>query len=322
MTLINRENCINSICFALSALETYIKGQAKFNLVSSNVVAESFYAIFFNALYELNLQNLNLVEHNAKSIDLIDDTQNEIVQVTSNNRKNKLLETLKGCDTPKYKGYHLRMIIIARSGNSMKSAKIGKPAHINFNQDCDVVDLEQIKREISLSTITIDKLIVLNDIVTKNIGVILKPENKPSHLRMIIDLLAKQEMESECQETYSMDFDIREKIQFNNLMERLPHIKDIATYETMLINAFNEYDKFAKYKSQYIVAAVRRIQTTAPSSLDGVGLYDYIISELLKKFEEVSGDSLPQEELAFYADLLVVYAFVNCKIFKSPKLKI
>lgn len=322
MILANRENYINSICFALSTLETYVKGQASFNLVSPNVVSEAFYAIFLNVLYEINFENLNLVEQNAKSIDLIDVGHREIAQVTSNNRKSKLVETLKGCDIPKYKGYRLRMIIIARSGNSMKSAKIEKLKYIRFDQETDVVDLDRIKKEISLSSISIDKLILLNDIVTKNLGVILKPINAPSHLRTIIDLLAKQEMASAYDASYSMDFDIQEKVQFNNLMERMRHIKDMASYESMLINAFNEYDKLAQYKSQYVVAAVRRIQATAPSLLDGVELYDYIISELLKKIVEAAGDAVPREELVFYADLLVVYSFVNCKIFKSPKLKI
>lgn len=320
MALINRENCINSINFALSALATYIKEQAKYNLTSPNIVSESFYAIFFNAWYDCELQNLNLFAPNAKAIDLIDVKRKIIVQVTSNNRKKKLKDTLKGCDIPKYEGYHFKMVVIARSGNSMKSAKIDPLKYIKFNQENDVVDLELIQKEVALSNASIDKLTTINEIVTKNIGVILRPIETSSHLQLVIEKLAQQEMESEYDANYKMGFDVEEKIQFNNLLERKAHISDTASYEGMLRNAFKDYDRFAKNKSQYVVRLVRRIQQLAPAEYDGVRLYDYIIKNLLEKMIDVSGETVPHDELEFYADLLVVYAFVNCKIFSYPVL--
>ncbi len=102
--VMNRAQHIDYITKKLSILATEIELRGKLNLLDLHLHAENFYSHFFNELFGWDLSNLNVVDPNATAIDLIDDKNKIVVQVSSTATKSKI-ETALGKDLSKYSTY-------------------------------------------------------------------------------------------------------------------------------------------------------------------------------------------------------------------------
>ena len=143
----NRETAINSIIDHLSILQVEVEIRSKVNLQDINVHAEQFYKILLNLIYSYSLENINISEQNAAVIDLACTTNRVAIQVTSNNKKDKITETVYSfCNKELYKKYdRLIMLIIKTKTSRQDSITVG---NFTFDLDKDVIDIPELVRSI------------------------------------------------------------------------------------------------------------------------------------------------------------------------------
>jgi tetratricopeptide (TPR) repeat protein len=91
--MLTREPLIDHITGILSRLESYLKLKSAQNLNDSAVLAEDVCKGLLNRLYGYNLTNLNVEEPNAPAVDLVDCKRRLAVQVTVNNKTEKIRKT-------------------------------------------------------------------------------------------------------------------------------------------------------------------------------------------------------------------------------------
>tara|TARA_R110000787_G_scaffold129066_3_gene240865 strand:- start:143 stop:1096 length:954 start_codon:yes stop_codon:yes gene_type:complete len=139
----NRETIIKNIIGHLAVLKTEVGLRSKVNLQDINVNAEPFYKILLNDILELNLENINIVEQNAAVIDLVDKKNKIAIQVTSNNSKKKITETVEAFNKKElYKEYDVLKILIIK--DKTKRNDVLKYDNFSFDMDDDVIDVNYI----------------------------------------------------------------------------------------------------------------------------------------------------------------------------------
>ncbi len=85
-----RQEYFNGIEKRLNWQLLRVKSRAKQNILDLNIFSETFFKDLLNLVYDLNLTNLNNKSKNAKAIDLLDDTNKVVFQVTSKTDKSKI----------------------------------------------------------------------------------------------------------------------------------------------------------------------------------------------------------------------------------------
>ncbi|HBP7188625.1 TPA: SMEK domain-containing protein, partial [Salmonella enterica subsp. enterica serovar Infantis] len=81
--MLQRKDNIDKISTKLAILAHKVELNTSLNLMDLNIHAEYFFCELLNMIYDISLVNLNSINANAKSIDLIDETKRLAIQVTS-----------------------------------------------------------------------------------------------------------------------------------------------------------------------------------------------------------------------------------------------
>ncbi len=143
----NRESIIKNIISHFAVLKEEVKLRSKVNLQDINVHGEQFYKILLNDIFGYELQNMNIVEQNAAVIDLGDKTNKIAIQVTSNNTKDKIRETVAAFNKKKlYKQYDELKIFIIK--DKIKRDDIIEYDEFSFDMNDDVIDVDFILKKI------------------------------------------------------------------------------------------------------------------------------------------------------------------------------
>ncbi len=79
----NRAYYFNFIEYKLCTLATRIEIRGKLNILDLNLHSENFYMNFCNELFGWQLKNMNAIKQNVEAIDLIDKSNQIIIQVSS-----------------------------------------------------------------------------------------------------------------------------------------------------------------------------------------------------------------------------------------------
>ena len=95
MASLQREQYINDILNRLSELASNMQLRSKMNLLDLHVISEDFYAGLLNMVFGWKLTNANALQQNAPGIDLVDDTNCILVQVTGTSSKSKIEHSLE-----------------------------------------------------------------------------------------------------------------------------------------------------------------------------------------------------------------------------------
>ena len=143
----NDQYYFNNIRDKLAMFISTVKSDNSVNLQSLNIHAEQFYVEFLNKLFDWNLRNANEIRKNAKGIDLIDQNNKIIAQVSSRATHEKVQSSLDKIDQAKYDGYHFVFIAITeRIPNYRKPFRV--PNSIEFDWKCDMFSAMQIQDRI------------------------------------------------------------------------------------------------------------------------------------------------------------------------------
>lgn len=110
-------------------------------------------------------------------------------------------------------------------------------------------------------------------------------------------------------------------MEFNNLIDVRNIIDDNKIYYTKLDTIYSEFDKQGQNKSFSVFKQIRRFYFEYKNKgLSSSEIFHKIIEKLISFVSESNNyQELSFEELSCCIDIIVVDAFIRCKIFENPK---
>ena len=316
----NRTRYYNYIEEKLNFLAYRIETRGKVNLLDLNIHSETFFAELFNILYDYNLVNLNCIKQNAEGIDLIDTKNKIVIQVSATCTKEKIENSLNEGIYLFYKDYNFKFISISKEvSNKLRITKFENPYNLIFNSQEDILDSTTLLRYIL--NLEIDKQKILFEFIKKELGEEINTVKVDSNLAEIINVLAKEDLDLKNTKINTTTFVIEDKINYNNLNGVRELINDYKIFNVKLDQKYAEFDREGINKSTSILQIIRRQYIKLRNEKkDSEEIFYGVVENIIKIIEESSNYRvLPFEELEMCVDILVVDAFMRCKIFENPE---
>ena len=289
------------------------------NLHDSNVLLEDVFKEILNITYGLDLQNANLTEQNIKAIDLIDCSSKTIIQVSSDNSKAKVQTSLDKIELPKYEGYTFKFVCISKGVSHLKKHHFNVPEGISFNAETDCYDDKRILRDVLAKDIdTIRKLALY---LEESILPATADERRPSVITYVINRLADEPLAEIAVNPDTKSFDLEPKIDINSLKKWRHIISEYAVFSLLVDKIYRAYDEQGINKSFAVLSSLHDLYLNLASELTGDALFDKLLEsvyDIVNKDYEYN-ESLTREELQVNIKIVLVDAFVKCKIFKKPE---
>ena len=315
MAMLQRQTYINDIVNRLSGLASCVELRGLLNLLDLHVISEDFYVGLLNLVYGWNLRNANSSQQNAPGIDLVDDSNHILVQVTGSCTKRKIDHSLEEI-SEKYTGYHFYFVPIVLDAKKQREYEYAPPHEVVFNPKTDILDIHFIANKIKgmpdIADIDTIAIFIKNNIQND----VPDTTQLTSGLNYIISQLAEDDL-NECDFDMT-EFEIEAKIKFNNLSI---YAKDaIDQYKIFYINVqeiYSEYARQGKNKSMAVLQKLHRIYVSLKSQASGDALFIAIKNEIINQIGN-KNNNLSQELLEMCVEMLMVHAFMECKIFEKP----
>lgn len=153
--MLQRKENIEKISTKLAILAYKIELNTCLNLTDLNIHAEYFFCELLNIIYDVSLINLNTIDANAKSIDLIDVKNRLAIQVTSTSDFSKIKKTVDGfIETDNIKNIDRLMVLILTKKKRYQTQTYGDKFAISISKDVlDYTDLIKVIMSLSPSKI-------------------------------------------------------------------------------------------------------------------------------------------------------------------------
>ncbi len=148
----NREDYIKDITEYLSRVDSKIRLRNAIDLYDLNIIAEQFFCGLLNAIYDFSLVNKNASVRHAPAVDLEDREHGVYVQVTSNNERNKIVETIDGFTKENNRGVFSKLIVLIIGKRKKKYHQFIVPSDIQL----EIWDMDDLIREINSFENTVD----------------------------------------------------------------------------------------------------------------------------------------------------------------------
>lgn len=316
----NRTIYFNYISKKLGVLayETNIKG--RLNILDLHIHSENFYANLLNELYNLSLENLNPFKQNVEAVDLIDHTNKLIVQVSATNTKAKVESALAKDILKTYSGYTFKFISISKEATKLREGVFFNPHAALFEPKNDIMDNKSIMDSVLSSNI--DKQKAVYELIQKELGNEVDIVKLDSNLALIINILAQENLSSGDTMTIN-PFEIDRKITYNKIIITKSIIGQYVIYHTRLDKKYTEFDSFGSNKSISVLQKVHSCYIESCVKFkekDADSILLEVIEEIKNKvLESANFVEIPIDELELCVKIIVVDAFIRCKIFENPK---
>lgn len=303
----------------LAYLSSEVRLSGSMNLLDSNVLLEDVFKEILNITYGLKLQNANLIKQNIKAIDLIDCSSKTIIQVSSDNSKAKVQTSLDKIELPKYEGYTFKFVCISKGVSHLKKHHFNVPEGISFNAETDCYDDKRILRDVLAKDI--DTIRNLASYLEKSILPATADERRPSVITYVINRLADEPLAEIAVNPDTKSFDLEPKIDFNSLKKWRDIISEYTVFSLLVDKIYRAYDEQGVNKSFAVLSSLHDLYLNLASELTGDALFDKLLEsvyDIINKDYECN-ESLTREELQMNIKIVLVDAFVKCKIFKKPE---
>ena len=313
----NRVRYYNYIEQKLFAHAAVIENRGKLNILDYHQHSESFYLFLFNKLFGWNLVNLNATQHNVEAIDLIDRSNKIAVQVSSTATKVKI-ESALGKDLSHYVGYNFKFISISKDAAFLRSHSFKNPHALNFAPQTDIYDIQLVLRDIY--QLSIEKLIEIYNFIKDELGSDNDSVKIESNLASVINILAQEDWRQQGVTFQTKPFEVEAKINFNKLNAARRIIDDYNIHHGRVDKIYSEFDSQGANKSNSVLSSIQREYLENSANLGDDALFFKVIDRVLDRIENSSNYvKIPFEELELCVNILVVDAFIRCKVFKNPQ---
>ena len=316
----NRTRYYNYRGEKLDFLAYRIEKRGKINLLDLNIHSETFFAELFNILYNYNLVNLNSIKQNVEGIDLVDTKNKVIIQVSATCTKEKIENSLNKVIYLFYQGYNFKFISISKEvSNKLRVIEFKNPYNLIFNSQEDILDSTKLLGYIL--SLGIDKQKVLFEFIKKELEEEINTVKVDSNLATIINILAEEDLDLKNTKINTTTFVIEDKINYNDLNGVRELINDYKIFSVKLDQKYTEFDREGINRSTSILQIIRRQYIKLRNEKkDSEEVFYGVVENIMKIIEEsFNYRVLPFEELEMCVDILVVDAFMRCKIFENPE---
>ncbi|MBI9075152.1 MAG: SMEK domain-containing protein [Desulfatibacillum sp.] len=312
----NRQKYFNFIEEKLTHLAFRIETRGVLNILDLHLHSEDFFLHLLNLLFGWELQNLNAEQKNSAGIDLVDDTNKIIAQVSATANKQKIESSLSK-DLSNYNNYKFKFISISKNASKLRTQEFCNPHNLNFDPDKDIFDIPSLLGHIG--GMKIDQQINVYEFIKKELKNEPDPEKVESNLTKIIKILSKEDWSLGAVGFETVPYDPEIKISFNQLEAAKVLIDDYKIYYHRIDNIYSDFDKQGVNKSISILNGIRTEYLTLGATVSPDQRFFSIIDKVIQKIRASANyTSIPAEELELCVQILVVDAFIRCKIFKNP----
>lgn len=289
----------------------------KINYSCSHSELRIFTEIFLTVLYGWNLRNLNETQQNIEAIDLIDEKNKLIIQVSASNTKSKVALSLKKEILKNYKTYTFKFISIARDANKLRSSSYNIPDGLNFTPQEDIYDMHTILKKINSSTII--EFEKIYEFIKRELDHTRDIYKISSDLSAIINILAKENLDMTIAVETVDSFEIDKKIQFNKLDSSRLLIEDFKIYYNLIDKIYFSCDEMGVNRSLATLHIFRKEYINNMSKYKGDELYNIISKNIIERTKNLDSiENISEERLTLCVEILMVDAFIRCKIFENP----
>lgn len=185
-----RSEYFNYIEEKLNFLSYRIKSRGKINLLDLNIYSETFFAELMSYLLGYNLKNINQIKQNTEGIDLIDDKNKIIAQVSSTCTKQKIENSLTKEIFNDYPNFQFKFIAIVGDADKFRTGVYKNPNKALFNPSSDIYDIKSLLNIIL--NLDISKQRKLYEFIRSELGSDIDIVKMDSNLAAIINVLSQE----------------------------------------------------------------------------------------------------------------------------------
>lgn len=318
MNDMNRVSLFNYIEEHLVVLVHRVEARGKLNILDLHLHSENFYRDFLNLLYDWNLENLNKVNQNVEAIDLIDEAHKIIIQVSSTKTKQKIESALEKESMSNYNGWSFKFVPIACSAANLRTITFENPHGLEFSPSSDIFDMDSLLREVC--GLKIDKLQEVKTFIQKELGNDSTLMLIESDLTRIITMLAQVDWSTFDPIKLDNDFQIDTKIDHNDLIKSRAIVKEYNIWQNSVSRIYSTFDAEGLNKSLFVLQKIRSFYLEHCYELKGDDLFDAVRNDVKTEIRKhsISGE-LTKESIDICSDVIVVDAFIRCRIFENPE---
>ena len=314
----NRSKYFDDAEEKLSLLATRLEIRSGLNILNLNLHSETFYANLLNLLFDWDLHNLNAIDKNAAGIDLVDTQNKFIAQVSSTATKQKI-ESALSKDLSAYKGYSFKFISISKDASPLRTKTFANPHNLIFAPDKDILDIPALLQFLLATDINRQKQVY--DFLQKELRNLTQPEKIESNLTTLITILSKEDWSNGVSQYQSKPYEIQAKISYNHLDRAKTLIEDYKIHHSRIDRIYTEFDKLGANKSLSILDGIRAEYLAVCRDNSPDDCFFLVITNVCNRIRRSSNyQPMPEEELELCAGILVVDAFIRCKIYNNPPL--
>lgn len=313
---------LNGINYWLSVLKYETENASGSNMQDINLVSEDFYCELFNVIFDYSLVNANQFRSNFPGVDLIDDKNKVLIQVSSTCTSDKIRHSLEEIEKNinRFDGYKFKFISLTKDIDKLKHGKYSVKGNISFTPSTDIYDKKSIYAKIKV--LSTEKISSIYSLCKNNIKFNPNPVKLESGLVYIINALSSVPLYEKNVNIETVAFDINAKIIKNDIELFRDIINDNVVYYNTIKQIYEEYDKIGQNKSLAVLYSLHKKYLEATKhKYHGDDIYAYINEKVKQEVMEnadIIQSNLDQESLSFYIDLILIHAFIECQIYQKP----
>lgn len=148
MVKIKRNEALQSIAGKLGWLKNQIELENEINLYNNNIGSENFMCGLLNLIYSWNLINLNQKDKNFPGIDLGDENKKIAIQITSDNTRKKVKDTINTFLKHEHEKIYSRLVIVVLGNKTTFNKDFDTQNRFVFDRKNDVIDINQIIKDL------------------------------------------------------------------------------------------------------------------------------------------------------------------------------
>ena len=313
----NRDIYVTKIKTLLNILKCEIKDSGKLNLLDINVHAEDFYRDLLNLIYCWQLQNMNQWNQNAAGGDLWYNGGKLVIQVSSTTTKDKIQSSIDKLSEEQFAGYRFKFLRIDGDVKKLRKESFNTHDDIAFDPSVDIIDISTLLKDIA--HLGIDSLIKVYELCVKEIIPLDTPKITETDLAIVVKALATN-VRDWSKGRRPIKKNKKKKIVFNHLEEHRRLINDYKLYIGKLNAVYGEFVDNATDYSFIILQNLSDMYSRYLGQYESNALFDKIVDETrVVALNSRSAEDIPVDRLNVCINVIVVDAFIRCRIFEDPE---
>ena len=217
-----------------------------------------------------------------------------------------------------YNRWSFKFVPIVRSAANLRIKTFENPHGLEFSPNHDIFDINSLLREVC--GLKIDKLNEVKTFIQKELGNDATSMVIESDLTRIITMLAQVDWSTFDQIKIDTDFQIDTKIDHNDLVKSKAIVKEYNIWQNAVRRIYSAFDAEGLNKSIFVLQKIRSFYLEHCYELKGDDLFDAVRNDVKAEIRKhsISGE-LTKESIDICSDIIVVDAFIRCRIFENPE---